>query len=182
MLIKPNTDILFPTPSELPPILLPWLTYEKSLTERLQSIAGEARMDILQEEWVASNWWDKYVLGIDNEPAFHRDILMWVKQDPCWYARTIIPQSTYQANQTLFNRLKNESLGAIIFNHTEIKRTSMKHYSINAQGIEYHWLKPFLSLSADELWVRLSIFTIKEKHSFCLTELLLPALEERYSI
>lgn len=180
MLNKPDADIFFPVESQLPSTLLPWLTYQLSLTDRLQDIAGHAHLQVLRQHWREASWWDKHVLQIEGDDVLHREILMWVGQNVCWYARTIIPKATYQADSLLFSRLKNESLGALIFNKPKIKRTYLKYYAINNQSIEYHWLDQLLHGAAEQLWVRLSAFTINGDYPFFLIETLLPALE-RYS-
>lgn len=180
MLIKPKENIFLPVKSSRPPLLLPWLIYEDSLTELLQSKAGHTRLQVLGQQWEAADWWDRHVVQMANQTVFHREILMWAGQEACWYARTIIPETTYNAEPLFFNRLQNESLGELIFNETKIKRAYMTYYPIGEQSIEYHWLNKVLPCSAKELWVRLSAFTFKEDFSFFLVETVLPGLE-RYS-
>jgi chorismate--pyruvate lyase len=105
---------------------------------------------------------------------------MWAKEDPCWYARTIIPNTSYQENDVFFNRLQKESLGALIFNESRIKRVHMMHYPVNTQSIEYHWVTKCVPCSVKTLWTRFSIFILNDEFPFYLIEILLPALE-RYS-
>ena len=180
MLNKPDSDIFFPVKCQLPSSLLPWLTYQLSLTDRLQDIAGHTRLQVLRQQWVGASWWDRHVLQIESDDVLHREILMWSGLALCWYARTIIPKDTYQADSLLFSRLQNESLGALIFNESKIKRIYLQHYAINNQSIEYHWFDQSLHGASDQLWVRLSAFTINDDYPFFLIEALLPALE-RYS-
>ena len=180
MLIKPEAELFLSIKCQLPLSLLPWVTYQYSLTDRLQERAGNTCLQVLAQRWVAPDWWDKYVLRIEDETVLHREILMWAGQEACWYARTIIPKATYQANTLLFSRLQTESLGTLIFNEPQIKRVYLMHYSISQQSIEYHWLNQLLHGSSKTLWVRLSAFTVNDDSPFFLIETLLPALE-RYS-
>lgn len=180
MLIKINPDHLLPVKCEVSSALLPWITYEDSLTERLQEKAGYARLQVIGQRWDKPNWWDQQVLHIRNGVVFHREIVMWAGQDACWYARTIIPEATYKADFALFDRLQKESLRELIFNEPRVTRAYMMHYPICKQSIEYTWLSQLMHSNATVLWVRASAFIIQDKFPFYLLETLLPALE-RYS-
>lgn len=161
-----------------PAYLLPWLTYVKFLTEKLQTIAGDATLEVINQHWERPTWWDCYVLQLTETSVLHREILMHAHQQPCWYARTIIPESTYQADVKLFDRLNRESLGNLIFQGNKIQRASICHYAIDAKAIEYHWLTQSMHQQASVLWARLSEFQLKTKDSFFLIEILLPGLEQ----
>ncbi len=188
MLIKPLINTLLPLPCEAPALLLPWLTHQNSLTERLQEKAGKTRLEVLGQCWELPDWWDKQVLQIIDETVLHREILMWASKKPCWYARTIIPKTTYDASKTIFDRLKNESLGALIFNDDRIKRVSLSHYPIDEQTIEYHWLTDIMHSKTKPLWVRISTFIVTaalptppstpedNTYPFCLLEIMLPGI------
>ena len=180
MLIKPEKKIFFHIKCELPSFLMPWVIHQDSLTERLHSKSGHTRLEVLKQCWELPDWWDKHVLRIDSDAVLHREILMWAGQEVCWYARTIIPKTTYQVDTLLFNRLQEESLGSLIFNESRIKRLYMTHYPISDQSIEYHWLNQWLPCVTDILWVRMAVFTVNDVFPFFLIETLLPTLE-RYS-
>jgi len=168
--------------SAVPPAeLLPWLTHEQFLTKKLLAQAGDARLRVLNQSWKSTPWWDKYALLLDCECVMHREILTLAWDKPCWYARTILPRTTYKADQALFDRLQTETLGTLIFEGTQIERVSLRHYAINQQAIEYHWLTPAMKQGAECFWVRSSVFKLKSvtcsDHCFYLIEILLPGLE-----
>lgn len=160
--------------------LLPWLTYQNSLTERLQAKAGNTYLDVLGQDWHAPTIWEKEVLSISDKSVFCREIVMQAFTTPCWYARTIIPQSSYEAGIDIFVRLKNESLGLLIFSEVRIKRVSLMHYPIDTQCMEYYWLDETMHAGSKLLWARLSVFLIDETFPFCLIEIMLPGIM-RYS-
>lgn len=165
------------TVHNLPPKLLKaWLEHSYSLTEKLKEEAGEARLQRLTQYWCNPDWWDKFNLSGNHKKMLHREILMWARQKPCWYARTIIPASTFQNDVSLFSRLQQESLGNLIFSNEEVKRIALIHYAINAQCIEYHWLDESMHENADILWLRLSTFSLRDHYPFFLVEILLPGL------
>ena len=155
-------------------------SYQDSLTELLKAKAGDTRLDLLGQRWGLADWWDQHVLQLPNKSVLHREILMWADDAPCWYARTIIPKTTYLADEAFFNRLQKESLGALIFNERRIKRIQKNFYPVNSQSIEYHWVTACIPCSSKTLWARLSVFTLNDDAPLYLIEILLPALE-RYS-
>jgi chorismate lyase len=162
--------------ANVPRSLLPWVIHRDAMTLKLKQAAGDARLTILTQGWIISGWWDQYVLGLDRQVILQREILMSAWQHNCWYARTIIPELTYQANTAIFNRLGRESLGDIIFSDKRIKRYSMINYAVDTHSIEYHWLKSIVPEESGSLWARLAIFTIDEDYPFFLIEILLPDL------
>lgn len=166
-----------------PEPLLPWLTYTKSLTQKLYDLTGNTKLEIINQQWQLPDAWEQTVLKIPmneatghQELVFHREILMKSLDVPCWYARTIIPTQTYENNKTLFKRLEQESLGQLIFNGPEIQRVSLKHYPILADNTEYRWLDKSLHQQQSSLWMRLSEFIVNQQNTFFLAEIILPGL------
>ena len=154
-----------------------WLYHEKSMTNKLKNYSNEVKLEIIKHVWEQTNAWDNQTLGlVFNTNVLHREILMWAGINPCWYARTILPQSTYEANDAPFKRLKTEALGDIIWTSPRFKRSDMKHYTITPESPEYAWLTPLMHEEEKTLWVRLSTFLYDQQHPFYLTEILLPGL------
>jgi len=172
-----NADAFINGNSTPPPHLLPWLVHQDSLTEKLKTRAGDACLQILAQCWEPSDWWDRSVLGLSAETVLHREIVIKAQEKPCWYARTIIPSATYEADKALFDRLQQESLGDLIFKGTQIKRVFMTTYPICNQSIEYYWLPESMRQGKKEHWVRLSEFSVHGIFPFFLIEILLPELE-----
>ncbi len=167
-----------------PEHLISWLTWTQSLTEKLRLCAGDASLHVLKHQWEACDDWDKSVLNLHDARAIHREILMRAHQVPCWYARTILPEKTILADEALFDRLKNESLGQLIFQSGRVERCSIKHHVIKPTSLEWAWLPTdvFLNTASGlpiHLWCRLSEFAlIASGHRFYLLEVLLPGLEQ----
>jgi len=154
----------------------PWMTYQGSLTNKLKETAGDARIELLGQGLELANDWEKEFLSITDSQVFRRDIVMWAFDKPCWYARTMIPDKTYQANLAFFGRLRKESMGDLIFNEPTLKRVDFKNYSIDAHSVEYDWVRFLLKDSKTLLWIRLSTFKLSEEFPFFLLEILLPQL------
>jgi len=100
------------------------------------------------------------VLQLDpNQNVLHREIIMYGDNTPCWYARTIIPEATYQAEEQTFAELEHKTLGDIIYHHPNITR--------HIEPVEESFLSG-----------RLSRFIINEAHPFYLLEIFLPGLHK----
>jgi chorismate--pyruvate lyase len=178
-----------------------WLECTDFLTQKLKKAAGDANLQLLKQKELPTSWWDKYHLKITDAKVIHRDILMTAKGLPCWLARTIIPISSFKAQESVFKRLEKETLGHIIFGKSDIKRVWLKYYDINSFYIEYYWIKEYLPLlgsvvkpGEQNLWLRLSNFVFEpstfaktsssnsrglpagSKDPFYLVEILLPDL------
>ncbi|RUQ89716.1 chorismate--pyruvate lyase family protein [Legionella septentrionalis] len=173
------TPFGFPSPAVEPPAkLLPWLTHRQSLTEKLKAITSGVRLQVLMQQWGWRGWWDNYILHLNSGRVLHREIVMKVGEEACWYGRTILPEKTYQHNAALFKRLQNESLGQLIFGANNIERISLVYYPITPKVIEYHWLDAALHHGAPALWGRLAEFIVCDHFPFYLLEILLPGLNQ----
>ena len=159
-----------------PEILKPWLVHQQFLTEKLHAITNDTYLKVLDQRREAPDAWDISILKLKATQVIHRQILMCAYEAPCWYARTIIPDTTWLANTRLFDRLETESLGHLIFNGTEIQRAYLTHYMISPSSIEYGWLNESWHRGVSTLWVRQSEFVVNSKDSFFLIEVLLPGL------
>ena len=164
-------------PHKAPTAIEPWLSYDKPLTDKLRELSGDAEIELLSQGWIFSKWWDKYALDL-KEKLFQREIFMKSQGEICWYARTIIPSSTYALEPTFFNRLENESIRNLIFNEPKVKITKRIIYPIDELAIEFHWVKKYLTTINGDFWVRLAEFSFQNKNSFYLMEILFPKLQE----
>ena len=162
-----------------PQYLLPWLSCTSYLTKKLHAKSGHTRLQVCQEIWEPANAWDKEVLVLGSQQVLHRDILMYAREYPCWFARSVLPEKTFQSHHSLFQRLESEPLGNLIFENDDIQRLRLQTYCIQPGDSEYSWL-PKTIQTQQILWLRSSIFQVESTDCFYLIEILLPDLE-RYS-
>jgi len=155
-----------------------WLNHQASLTDKLKSIACDVHLKILSHDWSYPDIWDKQRLKIMADHALlRREIIMWAATHACWYARTIIPKSTFEQEESLFNRLHAKPLGELIWNKAQFKRQSIVQYSINNENLEYHFLTADIHQNAEMLWARLSTISVHDRFEFYLLEIFLPDLK-----
>ena len=161
-----------------PPCLLPWLSYQRYLSKKLEAKAGQTELQVIQQTWLAqASAWDQERLALGPEAVLHRDSLILAHQRPCWFARTILPRATYDSHLSLFERLNKEPLGNLIFRTEAVQRLRLEHYSIEAGSVEYDWLPKAIDTQQKLLWLRCSTFQVKDAELFYLVEILLPDLE-----
>src|SRR3990167_3210346 len=101
--------------SNPPEKLIPWLCYEASLTEKLKETTGDASIQVLGQGLRRPIWWEKKVLGLHEKLVFMREIVMYSHETRCWYARTLVPESTHQAHHDFFARLEKNALHVMLF-------------------------------------------------------------------
>lgn len=149
-----------------------WLEQTTPLTTRLERLTGEARLSVLKQEILSVNWWDTHVLKIQKGQLLLREIMVSTGNEPWWYARTLIPMKTLQADKDFFDRLKHEPLSSLIYEEPRVTR-QITYYPINAETIEYHWLSAWFTCSEPILWTRLSTFVFEKQFRFFLVEIFL---------
>lgn len=160
-----------------PAELIPWLEHRGSITDKLKALAGEARLQLLKHTWELTDTWDQRTLHLAPKlPVLHREILMWSHNEPCWFARTVLPQTTYYAEERLFSRLETTPLGELVHHHPNIKRTSIRSYPVLPNSMEHAYLTHALDRVHTPLWGRCSTFTLHNQHEFYLLEIFLPKL------
>lgn len=160
-----------------PSWLLPWLSHQDSMMDKLSAEASQAKLSVKQHGWAKSGWWERYLLGLSSPKVLRREVVVSSGGHACWYARTTIPEQCYENHHAdLFSRLTTESLGAILFSDARIKRQQLSNDLIDADCLEYYWLNERLRAGAASFWSRLSLFTINETSPFYLIEILLPGL------
>lgn len=153
-----------------------WLMHNTSLTEKLYEKSGHTRLDVRLHEWKPRCWWSTYYLNISSYRVLTREILMYSQDQPCWYARTLIPEHTYERSKALFNRLNQLSLGKILFADFGIKRSWGRVFSLSRDDALYYWPQSYVDFDAENVWCRLAEYLTDTNEPFYLIEILLPNL------
>jgi chorismate lyase len=163
-----------------PPGLQTWLHYPTSITDKLKSYHPKVTLTLIEEVWTTPDKWEASF--VSETSIFRREILMCAGNHACWYARTMIPESTYHPESARFARLKTEPLGQIIWHASDIQRKNFLHFSMESTDALYQYLQSFpqLKLGDSTLWGRLSTFMIKDRLPFYLLEIFLPELKHYY--
>jgi chorismate--pyruvate lyase len=154
-----------------PDALLPWLTHQQALTTRLKMHTGDAKVQVIKQEWASISWWEKYVLELSLQQIYRREIMMTSHQKPCWYARTLIPEKSYHQDSAFFARLEKEALTTLIYGEPRVERLQLFYYSIDNHCLEFYWTPYALQAPT---WVRFSGFVFLKQYEFYLVEIFYP--------
>ena len=162
---------------KIPEALSEWIQCTTSITDRAKKYAGHIEIELLNHEWTLKTFEETYPYVIKTEPLFLREIYMRCDDVPWWYARTLIPKTTYHLRQSRLDALGACPLGDLLYHDPLIVRTPFEYSALSPSTPEYKQALSHLPLCSgiDLLWARRSIFWIEKKPLF-LMEVFLPTL------
>lgn len=113
------------TCTALAPRLRGWLTDNGSLTERLvASGRGHFAVQRLYQGWEVPLPSERRLLALPaRQLALVREVALLLGDDAVVFARSIFPISSLAGSLAHLRRLQNKSLGAILFQHPEMRRS-----------------------------------------------------------
>ena len=166
--------MLLSTFHHMPMVLIDWMLCQQAITDKLSRIAQHVRVEVLSHQWQPTNDWEHRLLRVTDSQLIRRDVVIKADGQPCWFARTMIPEQTYQQDPVFFDRLERTSLRTLVYHEPRVLRSLMHSYSFSQAVLEYHWLPQSFSEVADHLWGRLSMFHFDRQGYFYLFEVFLP--------
>lgn len=113
------------THTQLPDSTRRWLLDEGSLTQRLQQSSGGAfQVQRLQQGWQLPLPSERRRLGLaGRQLALVREVVLLCQQQPCVFARSVIPRSTLGGSLRRLRQLQSQSLGALLFQNPQLSRS-----------------------------------------------------------
>lgn len=151
--------------------LRPWLLAEGSLTKHLlRASNGDFRVERVAQHWARPTLSEARLLKLDpNRWALIREVILWGGGEPWVYARSVIPASSLRGDLRRLRRLRNTSLGALLFQYPQLQRTPFELARVNAA------LMPPRLKANTALWARRSRFSVNGR-SLIVGEIFLDAL------
>lgn len=167
------------TMSGLPANLRAWLLHPGSFMHRLrQQGAVNPRIQLLQQSWQLPEPDERQLLGLAFRTyAFVREVLIISAKEKWMYGRSVFPRRTLTGKQQQLARLKNRSLGSVIFKDRTLVRSDFEIAVLHA-GI--NWTNRILTAAnivTEGLWARRSKLTLQQHKTFLLTEVFLPDID-----
>lgn len=158
------------TNAVLPPSHRPWLLDDGSLTQRLASLnRGAFSVRRLYQGWHVPLPSERILLGVPGrELALVREVALLLDEQPMVFARSVFPVATLKGSLAHLRKLRNRSLGAILFRHPGMHRSPFELARIAGDC-------PYLPESLhqeDPAWGRRSRFDIKG-HALMVSEVFL---------
>lgn len=156
----------------IPASLRPWLLAEGSLTQLLiAASAGDFRVERVLQEWQRPTLSEARLLQIDpNQHALIREVILWGCGQPWVYARSVIPSRSLRGDLRRLRKLRNSSLGALLFRYPQLQRTPFELASVDARALPPSLQSAMTHLQTDtnshtenKLWARRSRFAIDDR-------------------
>lgn len=163
---------------DLPNGLGDWLLHPHSFMQRLrQKGALQPRVKLLRQSWQFPTMEEKRILGMKTRAyALIREVLIYSEGKKWMYARTVFPRKTLTGKQLCLARLKNRSLGSVLFKDPLLKRSPFDVACLSRDMLLHQYVSHTANIKVDTLWARRSVFTLHDK-PLLLTEVFLPDIE-----
>jgi chorismate--pyruvate lyase len=174
---EPNWRSYTRTPvATMPQALQNWLLDRGSLTQRLTDISGgEFRVEILNQQMAFPKLSDIKILGIPyRQKALIREVILYGRNEPWVYARSVIPIKTLTGRLRRLRKLDNSPLGALLFRDITMQRGEMQIACIPARS--RHLPSQLPIDKNDILWGRRSAFYLDNK-PLLVSEMFLPGFK-----
>jgi chorismate--pyruvate lyase len=152
-------DVL-PIPSRRPPPdVAAWLLERGSLTARLiQASGGAFAVRVLDQRWGRPTADEAALLGLAHgHYAWLRETVLMCHGEPWVYARSVMPLATLSGKLRYLQRLRNSSLGALLFRDPELVRSRFQIAQLPLHDLPLARIE--LAAVADaSVWGRRSLF------------------------
>lgn len=169
------------TPEQLPRWRVParlrgWLLDAASLTARLRAACGEFRVELLQQGGSAVLHDEMSLLDLQKACSQHvRQVRLYCDDQPCVFARTVIPSHSLVGRYRRLLVLGERPLGEVLFSDRSIVRGPMQV----ARLLPHHRLFQMAALDQscypEILWARRSLFYLAGR-PLLVNEVFLPSV------
>ncbi|HWQ94840.1 MAG TPA: chorismate lyase, partial [Gammaproteobacteria bacterium] len=135
-----------------------------SLTRRLQQVCSRFRVQVYRQGWARPMLDEAHALGLRaGERAWVREVHLFCDEQPCVFARTIIPRTTLQGKYRRLTRLGNRSLGAVLFADKTLRRSDLDIAVIGERQALFTPATVLSSVKPAKIWGRRSLFHLSNR-------------------
>ena len=152
--------------AQLPKKLRSWLLARDSLTSKLVKAAeGDFRVELLSQKVARVYASEAHLLGLkNNRQALVREVILYGKQQPWVFARSVMPLTTLTGRLRALRKLDNRPMGHHLFSYPYMRRSAIEIASIGAaQDYLPKSLRPLTAAIQSPLWGRRSVFHLDNK-------------------
>jgi len=153
-------DVL-PIPSHRPPATVaPWLLDSGSLTTRLLRVSGgDFAVRGLHQGWGRPTLDEARLLGLpQGQQAWLRETALRCRGETWVYARSVMPLATLHGELRFLQRLKNSSLGALLFRDPSLKRSRFQIAQLPLRSLPLPLIGIDEDVAPQYVWGRRSLF------------------------
>lgn len=90
------TENWYTEANTLPPAVADWLLDTDSLTQKLQKICQQLRVEITEQGWQAVSSAPFFAKNTEQQTAWVREVVLYCDDTPCIFAQTALPQATVE--------------------------------------------------------------------------------------
>jgi len=169
-------DVL-PIPSRRPPPdIAPWLLDAGSLTARLVKTSyGNFAVKVLHQGWGRPTVDEAELLGLPyGQYAWLRETALLCHGETWVYARSVMPLKTLSGKLRFLQRLKNSSLGALLFRDPTLKRSRFQIALLRLTDLPLQRIGLKTTATDARVWGRRSLFQFHGR-PILVGEIFLPA-------
>lgn len=160
------------------PAISSWLFDNGSLTRRLQQVCGRFRVEVVTQGWQRPLLNERRRLDLPSRRlALVRQVYLYCDDQPCVFARTIIPHQTLSGAERHLAVLGNRPLGAILFADPRMHREPMEFVHLQGGERLFEAAVQRLANPPQAIWGRRSVFYLATK-PLLVNEIFLPAIEK----
>jgi len=151
--------------THVPPVLWDWLLDPGSLTRRLQHACdGQFRVQVCSQGWARPLRDEARALHLRaGRYAMVREVYLLCREQPCVFARTVIPALTLRGKYRRLVRLGNRSLGAVLFADPSMRRSAVEVACLTPGLALYERVVGKRTRAAKPIWGRRSLFYLQDK-------------------
>ena len=159
--------------NSLTPDLLEWFFNVKRLGKALQLIFPNIKLSKLSQFNGLMSLEEQYILNADSLKCHIRLISHHIGSRDIVLARTIIPEKTYVRYKSIFDNLKNQSIGeSFLFQSQKMERSQFYVKQLFPDEVKDLFNLPRLDPN-EKIWVRASLFNLEQGHSLLIKEFFL---------
>ena len=157
-----------------------WASSVQRVTESFARQANKVYISSRVEQWAPICPEDKAYLGVTNERAWCRWVVINGDDEPWCFAKVLVPESTYKKFKSEFDELKDNLLGqSILYQHPNMKRSGFEFAQLKSGSALFAQLQSMSkgAYLAQTLCARRSVFHLDE-YPLLLEEIFLPMIPE----
>jgi len=152
---------VMPIPSHRPPpAIAPWLLDPGSLTTRLvRASGGDFAVRVLHQGWGRPTADEAELLGLPHgQYAWLRETALRCHGETWVYARSVMPLATLNGKLRFLQRLKNSSLGALLFRDPTLTRSRFQIAQLPLRSLPLQLIGLDGKAAQGTVWGRRSLF------------------------
>ncbi|MBI5919651.1 MAG: chorismate lyase [Nitrosomonadales bacterium] len=153
-----------------------WLRDSGSLTQRIQQRCQQFSVVNIRSRLASTAYDESALLDVAaRKQVYTREVFLLADEKPVVFAHSVVAAEDLKGAWQAVQRLGSRPLGALLFAHPLIRRTTLSHRALRPQHVLYRRAAVKLDVRPAQMWARRSIFTLHGA-PLLVTEVFLPEI------